>query len=152
MLCSRSRSRSCSRCPTVASADTTWTKISSDYFSNITIPEIGVLGSTAVVTWEQDTSPSTEDIVSDTFVTSPANDVANGVPGKVADGWASLDRAQAIVPTASGGLQIAFSGIHSTNSADPLIGLIGSTYVAGGSWTPPTTIATVRGTASGRVS
>jgi hypothetical protein len=67
--------------PSSASADTTWTKISSDYFSNITIPEIGILGSTAVLTWEQDTSPSTQDIVSDTFQTSPANDVANGVPG-----------------------------------------------------------------------
>jgi hypothetical protein len=131
--------------PSSASADTTWTKISSDYFSNITIPEIGILGSTAVLTWEQDTSPSTQDIVSDTFQTSPANDVANGVPGKVADGWAEVDRTQAIVPTPSGGLQIAFGGIHSTNSADPLIGLIGSTYVAGGTWTPPATIATGEG-------
>ena len=47
--------------PAQASADTQWTKISSDYFSSITVPEIGILGSTAVVTWEQDTSPSTED-------------------------------------------------------------------------------------------
>lgn len=128
--------------PTAASADTQWAKISSDYASNITVPEIGILGSTAVVTWEQDTSPSTADIVSDTFQTSPANDVANGVAGKVAEGWAEVDRTQAIVPTPSGGLQIAFAGIHSTSSADPLIGLIGSTYNAGGSWTPTATIAT----------
>ncbi len=105
-----------------------------------------ILGSTAVVTWEQDTSPSTEDIVSDTFQTSPANDVANGVPGKAADGWASVDRTQALVPTTTGGLAIAFGGIHSTNSADPLIGLIGATHNADGSWTAPTTIATGEGT------
>ena len=66
--------------PAAASADTGWTKISSDLASGITVPEIGILGTTAVVTWEQDTSPSTADIVSDTFQTSPANDVANGVP------------------------------------------------------------------------
>ena len=134
--------------PAQASADTQWTKISSDYASNITVPEIGILGSTAVVTWEQDTSPSTEDIVSDTFQTSPANDVANGVPGKAADGWASVDRTQALVPTTTGGLAIAFGGIHSTNSADPLIGLIGATHNADGTWSAPTTIATGGGTGS----
>jgi hypothetical protein len=128
--------------PAAASADTGWTKISSDLASGITIPEIGILGTTAVVTWEQDTSPSTADIVSDTFQTSPAHDVANGVPSLVASGWASLDRTQAIVPTPAGGLQIAFGGIHSTVSGDPLIGLIGSTHNADGSWTAPVTIAT----------
>jgi hypothetical protein len=128
--------------PVAASADTTWTKISSDTASNITVPEIGILGTTAVVTWEQETSPSTADIVSDTFQTSPEHDVANGVPSLVASGWASLDRTQAIVPTPAGGLQIAFAGIHSTVSGDPLIGLIGSTHNADGTWTPPTTIAT----------
>jgi hypothetical protein len=134
--------------PAQAAADTQWTKISSDFASNITVPEIGILGSTAVVTWEQDTGPSTADIVSDTFQTSPANDVANGVPGKAATGWASLDRTQALVPTTTGGLAIAFGGIHSTNSSDPLIGLIGATHNPDGSWTAPTTIATGDGASS----
>jgi hypothetical protein len=127
--------------PAAASADTQWTKISSDYASGITVPEIGVLGSTAVVTWEQDTSATTEDILSDTFQTSPANDVANGVPGKVADGWKEADYRQALVPTPAGGLEIAFGGIHSTVLGDPLVGLIGATHNADGSWSAPTTIA-----------
>ena len=131
--------------PAGASADTTWTKISSDFASSITLPEMGVLGSTAVVTWEQDTSSSTQDLVSDTFQTSPAKDVANGVPSTVASGWSDVDYRQALVPTAAGGLSIAFFGTHSTNSADPLIGLIGSTHNADGSWTPTTTIASGEG-------
>jgi hypothetical protein len=128
--------------PVTASADTTWTKISSDSASSITVPEIGILGSTAVVTWEQDTSPTTQDILSDTFQTSPANDVASGVPSKVADGWDEADYRQALIPTPAGGLEIAFGGIHSTVLGDPLVGLIGATHNADGSWTPPTTIAT----------
>jgi hypothetical protein len=121
--------------PAPAAADTAWTKLSSDTNSAITIPEVAILGgSTAVVTWEQETSPSTADIVSDTFQTSPANDVANGVPGKAATDWASLDRTEALVPMPSGGLEIAFGGIHSTTSSDPLIGLIGANHNPDGSW------------------
>jgi hypothetical protein len=127
--------------PAPAAADNAWTKLSSDTSSAITIPEVAILGgSTAVVTWEQETSPSTADIVSDTFQTSPANDVANGVAGKAATDWASLDRTQALVPTPSGGLEIAFGGIHSTTSSDPLIGLIGANHNPDGSWSPPSLI------------
>ena len=52
------------------------------------------------------------------------------------------------MPTTTGGLAIAFGGIHSTNSADPLIGLIGATHNADGTWSAPTTIATGGGTGS----
>jgi hypothetical protein len=127
--------------PAPAAADTLWTKLSTDTNSAITIPEVAILGgSTAVVTWEQATGPSTSDIVSDTFQTSPARDVANGVAGKAAVDWASLDRAQALVPTPSGGLEIAFAGIHSTTSSDPLIGLIGANHNPDGSWGAPSLI------------
>jgi hypothetical protein len=133
--------------PGSALADTQWTKISSDFASSITVPEIGILGSTAVVTWEQDTSPTTDDLLSDTFQTSPANDVANGVPSKIVDGWTETDYRQALIPTPAGGLEIAFGGIHSTVTGDPLVGLIGATHNADGSWTAPTTIATGGGAA-----
>jgi hypothetical protein len=52
------------------------------------------------------------------------------------------------VPTPAGGLEIAFGGIHSTDSADPLIGLIGETHNADGSWSAPATIATGEGAGS----
>ncbi|MEO9176809.1 MAG: hypothetical protein ABI317_14955 [Gaiellales bacterium] len=133
--------------PASAVAATHWTQISSALQANSTVPQIGVQGSTAVVTWEQDTSPSTQDIVSDTFQTSPTATVANGHPGKVAEGWTTLGT-QAIIPTTAGGLQIAFSGTHSTSNADPLIGLIGETHNADGSWTAPAVIAYGEGAAA----
>jgi hypothetical protein len=134
--------------PAGAAADTTWTKISSDSASSITYPSIGILGTTAVVTWEQSTGPLTEDLVSDTFQTSPAHDVANGVPSTVAAGWASIGTTAGLAPTPAGSLEIAFGGIHSTSSGDPLIGLIGSTHNADGTWTAPATIATGYGIAA----
>ena len=80
------------------------------------------------------------------FQTSPANDVAHGVPSKVADGWTEADYRQALIPTPAGGLEIAFGGTHSTVQGDPLVGLIGATHNPDGSWTAPTTIATGNGT------
>ena len=40
-----------------AGADTTWTKISTDYNANIVVPSLGLIGTTAVVAWTQQTSP-----------------------------------------------------------------------------------------------
>ncbi|MDX6561147.1 MAG: hypothetical protein QOD65_961 [Gaiellales bacterium] len=45
-----------------AGADTTWTKVSTDYASNIVAPSPGLTGTTAVVAWTQQTSPSTSDL------------------------------------------------------------------------------------------
>ena len=93
-----------------------------------------------------------QDIVSDTFQTSPANDVANGVPGKAADGWA-IGRSHAGARADAGRRTRRSPSAASTRpiSADPLIGLIGATHNADGTWSAPTTIATGGGTAaSGR--
>ena len=46
----------------LAGADTTWTKISTDYNANIAIPSLGLTGSTAVVAWTQETGPLTSDL------------------------------------------------------------------------------------------
>ena len=123
--------------PAAAAADTTWTKISSDSASSITVPSVGILGTTAVVAWEQDTSSTTQDLVSDTFQTSPLHDVASGVPFTVASGWANVDYRQGLVPTTAGALQIVFNGSHSVDAADPLRGLIAATHNADGTWTAP---------------
>ena len=40
-----------------AGADTTWTKISTDYNANIVVPSLGLIGTTAVVAWTQQTGP-----------------------------------------------------------------------------------------------
>ena len=70
----------------LAGADTTWTKISTDYNANIVVPSLGLTGSTAVVAWTQETSPSTSDLNAVSFTTSPTEDVIGAVQSKVADG------------------------------------------------------------------
>jgi hypothetical protein len=120
-----------------AAADTTWTKVSTDYNANIVVPSLGLVGSTAVVAWTQQTSPSTQDIDTVSFTTSPTQDVIGAATSKAAEAWASLDYTHAFFTPAGGALHLAFSGIHSTNTADPLIGLLTTARSADGSWAPP---------------
>ena len=72
--------------PPLAGADTTWTKISTDYNANIAIPSLGLTGSTAVVAWTQETGPLTSDLNAVAFTTSPTQDVIGAASSKVADG------------------------------------------------------------------
>ena len=134
--------------PGDAAAGTTWTKISSDFSSSIAVPTVGILGTTAVVTWEQDTGPETADLVSDTFQTSPAHAVANGVASKIVTGWVTVDYKQGLAATPAGGLEIVFDGAHSTDSADPLRGMIAAQHNADGTWTAATPVGSGDGLAA----
>ena len=121
----------------VASADTTWTKVSTDYDTNIVVPSLGLSGSTAVVAWTQETGPSSSDLNAVSFTTSPTKDVIGAASSKVAQGWAEIDFTHGLFPAPGGGLQLAFAGIHSTATGDPLIGLTTSLRNVDGSWAPP---------------
>ena len=59
----------------VAGADTTWTKVSTDFAGNSIVPSLGLTGATAVVAWTQGTSPQTSDLDTVSFTTSPTQDV-----------------------------------------------------------------------------
>jgi hypothetical protein len=120
-----------------ASADTTWTKVSGDYNANIVVPSLGLIGTTAVVAWTQATGPLTEDINTVSFTTSPTQDVIGASASKPAQGWASLDFTHAFFSPPGGGLALAFAGIHSTTTSDPLIGLVTTARNADGSWAAP---------------
>jgi hypothetical protein len=125
-----------------ATAATTWTQISTAPLSGSTsIPELAVVGTTGVVTWEQDTSPSTQSILSDTFQTSVATPVAGAAAGMVATNFAHADSEQALVATPTG-LEIAYSAIHTTDTADPLNGLLVEQHQPDGSWSAPVNVAT----------
>ncbi|MDX6571336.1 MAG: hypothetical protein QOC86_492 [Gaiellales bacterium] len=128
-----------------AGADATWTKVSTDYSANIVVPSLGLTGSTAVVAWTQQTSPSTQDLDTVSFTTSPAQDVIGRAESKVAESWASLGYVHAFFTPAAGGLALAFSGIHSTNSGDPLIGVLTSARNADGSWAAPFVVSSSSG-------
>ncbi|MDX6620596.1 MAG: hypothetical protein QOK36_2982 [Gaiellales bacterium] len=124
-----------------AGADTTWTKISTDYDANIAVPSVAFTGSTAVVVWTQQTGPQTSDLDAVSFTTSPTQDVAGQATSKVADTWASLDYPSALFPAPGGALQLAFGGIHSTAAGDALIGMFTSARNADGSWAAPVRIS-----------
>jgi hypothetical protein len=121
----------------LAGADTTWTKISPDSTSNSTVPSLALVGATAVVAWTQGTGPSTADLDTLSFTTSPAQDVIGGVDKKAADSWAQIDLDEALFAAPGGGLQVVFNGSHSTTTGDPLNGLVTSQRAADGSWTTP---------------
>jgi hypothetical protein len=121
----------------VAGADTTWTKISTDYAANIVVPSLGLTGSTAVVAWTQQTAPNSSDLNAVSFTTSPTQDVIGAASSKVATAWNQVDYTHALLPTAGGGLQLAFAGIHSITAGDPLIGLFTTLRNADGTWAPP---------------
>jgi hypothetical protein len=103
-----------------AAADTTWTKVSTDFNANIATPSLGLTGTTAVVAWTQATGPSTTDLNAVSFTTSPTQDVIGAAQSKVLQGWAQIDYNHAFFPAPGGGLQMIYNGIHSTTTGDPL--------------------------------
>jgi hypothetical protein len=120
-----------------ASADTTWTKVSTDYNANIAIPALGLTGTTAVVSWMQQTSPSTSDLDAVSFTTSATQDVIGPAQSKVAQGWAQIAYNHALFPAPGGGLQLVFNGTHSLTTGDPLNAMVTTLRNADGSWATP---------------
>ena len=121
----------------LAGADTTWTKISTDYNTNIVVPSLGLTGSTAVAAWTQQTSPSTSDLNAVSFTTSPTQDVIGAASSKVATAWAQIDYTHALFPAPGGGLQLIFNGIHSITTGDPLNAMATTLRNPDGSWAAP---------------
>jgi hypothetical protein len=120
-----------------ASADTTWTKISTDYAANIVVPSLGLTGTTAVVAWTQQTGPDASDLNTVSFTTSPTQDVIGAASTKAATGWSEIDYTHALVAAPGGGLQLAFAGIHSIVAGDPLLGLFTTLRNPDGTWAAP---------------
>ncbi len=129
-----------------AGADTTWTKISTDFKANIAIPSLGLTGTTAVVAWTQETSPLTDDLNAVSFTTSPTQDAIGAASSKVATGWAQIDYNHALFAAPGGGLQLIFNGIHSTTTGDPLNAMATTLRNPDGSWAAPFAVS---GTSSG---
>jgi hypothetical protein len=121
----------------VAGADTTWTKVSTDFNANIVIPSLGLTGTTAVVAWTQETSPSTSDLDTVSFTTSPTQDVIGPASNKAALAWAQIDFNEALFPAPGGGLQLVFNGIHTIVTGDPLNGMVTTQRNPDGSWAAP---------------
>jgi hypothetical protein len=121
----------------LAGADTTWTKISTDFQSSIEVPSLGLTGSTVVVVWTQTTATASVDLNATSFTTSPTQDVIGPATAKAAVGWGQLGDSHALFPAPGGGLQLWFNGIRA-----PLIGIFQTLRNADGSWAPPFQVAT----------
>ena len=120
-----------------AGADTTWTKVSTDYSDNTVVPSLGLTGATAVVAWTQQTGPEASDLNTLSFTTSPTQDVIGAASSQVAAAWAQLDFTHALFAAPGGGLQLAFAGTSSTSVGDTLAGLFTSLRNADGTWAAP---------------
>jgi hypothetical protein len=120
-----------------AGADTTWTKVSTDFAGNIVVPSLGLTGTTAVVAWTQATGPNSADLDTVSFTTSPTQDVIGAASSKVVTGWTQIDYTHSFFPGPGGALGVAFAGIHSVTAGDALIGLATSLRNADGTWGAP---------------
>ena len=120
----------------IAGADTTWTKVSTDYNANSVVPSLALTGSTAVVAWTQ-TGPDSSDVDAVSFTTSPTQDVIGAATSKPATAWSQIDLDQALFPAPGGGLQLVFNGTHSITTGDPLNGMLTTQRNADGTWAAP---------------
>ena len=121
----------------IAGADTTWTKVSTDYNANSVVPSLALAGSTAVVAWTQQTGPDSNDVDAVSFTTSPTQDVIGAATSKPATAWSQIDFDQALFPAPGGGLQLVFNGTHSITTGDPLNGMVTTLRNADGTWAAP---------------
>ena len=102
-----------------AGADTTWTKVSTDYAGNNVVPSLALSGPGAVLAWAQRTGPNTTDLNTLTFTTTPTADVIGGVNVPVIQGWSLIDARPALFAAPGGGLQMVYSGSLSGTPEDP---------------------------------
>src|SRR3954447_20848292 len=106
--------------PSSALADTTWTKVSPDYNSNIMVPGLGVTGTTAAVAWNRETAPNAANLETVSFRTTPTQEVVGPTNATVASAWQQLDWIHPFLPAPGGGLQLVFDGTHTTTFGDAL--------------------------------
>jgi hypothetical protein len=106
-----------------AAADTTWTRISPNFSSNIVEPSLAADGANVVAAWSFQAGPSDARLQAVTFRPSLSGDaVSLAGPVPVVTGWGGIGEAPQLFPKLGGGLQIAFEGFRSTTPGDPFAG------------------------------
>ena len=110
--------------------DKRWTAISTAGKSNTVVPSIALDGGKVVVAYRID-GKSAEAV---TFTPSPAADVVGARRDQITSSWSNLDD-PVLLPRPGGGLQVLFSGLHSTTTT--LNGTLLQTRSPDGSFGPP---------------
>ena len=107
-----------------ATADTTWTRISPTFNTNLVEPSLAADGANAVAAWGFEAAPNDARLQAVTFRPSLSGDaVSLAGPAPVVSGWIGVGAAPQLFPKAGGGLQIAFEGFRSITTGDPFAGV-----------------------------
>jgi hypothetical protein len=117
-----------------------WEKISRDGLDNIAEATTTLSGPSVVAAWTYRSSPGTASIESVTFSSSLTDSVQNPLTTPVVTDWASLNFDPELVSAPDGSLVLAYDGIHSTTTGDPLTGTGIVSRATTGAWNPPVNV------------
>ena len=114
-----------------------WEKISRDGLSNIDEATTALSGTSVVVAWSYQSSPTTSSIEATTFSSSLTDSVQSAVTVPAVSDWANLNSDPELLTAPDGSLVIAFDGTHSTSQSDPLNGIGMASRSSAGAFAPP---------------
>lgn len=121
-----------------APAGAAWQRVSPQNLSNIDEPSALLLGDTVLMGWyTPGTAPFSSGIDTATFSSTRANPAQGVTIRRVTDNWSNINHDPLLLATPGGGAAMAFAGIHSTTTGDPLTGISISPRLGDGSWGPP---------------
>jgi hypothetical protein len=116
-----------------------WEKISRDGLSNVDEATTALAGTQIVAAWAYNI-PGTDTIEATTFTSSLKDSVISPVTTPVVPGWAGLSSDPILLTASDGSLVLAFAGIHSTTTGDPLNGINATARSAAGTWGAPVVV------------
>jgi hypothetical protein len=117
-----------------------WEKISRDGLENTDEATSALVGQSIVVAWNYESAPGFNSSEAITFSSSLTDSVIGPVLTPVISGWPVLSSDPELVAASDGSLVLAFEGIHSTVTGDPLDGLDVSARSDSGTWGAPVVV------------
>jgi hypothetical protein len=117
-----------------------WEKISRDGLANIDEATSVLAGSSIVVAWNYEPAPGLDSSEAITFSSSLSDSVQVPVTVPVVSSWASLNSDPELLTAPDGGIVLAFGGIHSSETTDPLDGLAVAARSDSGAWGAPVVV------------
>jgi hypothetical protein len=114
-----------------------WEKISRDGLGNTAEATTVLAGPSIVAAWTYSPAPGTDSIEAVTFSSSLTDSVQNPATVPVISSWSSLNSDPELVTAPDGAVVLAYEGIHSTVTGDPLTGIGFAGRSDAGTWNPP---------------
>ena len=116
-----------------------WEKISRDGLSNVDEATTALAGNSIVAAWTY-SIPGTDSLEAVTFTSSLQDSVITPVTTPVVPSWSDIASDPLLLTASDGSLVLAFAGIHSTTTGDPLNGLNATARSAAGTWGAPVVV------------